>query len=109
MRCRWPTLTAHGKTMKAYATLKQDFNVDNMVMASETGALGELQFNGIIVYDLNQPGECNEITRAATDSPIPEIIGQHARIVQVGARFFLLRVSPGEFQALSLNIWIPVF
>jgi len=34
------TLTAHGKTMKAYATLKQDFFTDDMVMASETGALG---------------------------------------------------------------------
>jgi hypothetical protein len=34
------TLTVHGKTRKAYATLKQDFFVDNMVMSSETGALG---------------------------------------------------------------------
>ena len=34
------TLTTHGKTVKAYGTLKQDFFVDNMVFASESGALG---------------------------------------------------------------------
>ena len=34
------TLTVHSKTMKAYATLKQDFFTDDMVMMSETGALG---------------------------------------------------------------------
>lgn len=34
------TLKANGKVVKAYATLKQDFSVDNMVMMSETGALG---------------------------------------------------------------------
>ncbi len=34
------TLNVHGRMLKAYATLKQDFFTDNMVMASETGALG---------------------------------------------------------------------
>jgi hypothetical protein len=34
------TLTTHGKTVKAYGTLKQDFFVDNMVFSSESGALG---------------------------------------------------------------------
>jgi hypothetical protein len=34
------TLTTQGKTEKAYATLRTDSRVDDVVMASETGALG---------------------------------------------------------------------
>lgn len=34
------TLTTQGETKKAYATLRPDLLVDNMVIASETGALG---------------------------------------------------------------------
>src|SRR4030095_16161474 len=34
------TLTTYGKTEKAYATLRLDYKVDEMVKASETGALG---------------------------------------------------------------------
>jgi len=34
------TLTTHGKTEKAYATLRADYVVDDVVKASETGALG---------------------------------------------------------------------
>jgi hypothetical protein len=34
------TLTTHGKTERAYATLRPDYVVDDVVKASETGALG---------------------------------------------------------------------
>ncbi len=34
------TLTTHGQTEKAYATLKVDYKMDDMIIASETGALG---------------------------------------------------------------------
>jgi hypothetical protein len=34
------TLRTHGVTEKAYASLKQDYFIDNVVIASETGALG---------------------------------------------------------------------
>ncbi len=34
------TLTTHGKTEKAYATLRTDYILDDVVKASETGALG---------------------------------------------------------------------
>ena len=34
------TLTTHGKTEKAYASLRADYVVDDVVKASETGALG---------------------------------------------------------------------
>ena len=33
-------LTTYGKTEKAYATLRLDYKVDDVVKASETGALG---------------------------------------------------------------------
>lgn len=34
------TLTTHGKTTKAYASLRTDYLIDDVVKASETGALG---------------------------------------------------------------------
>src|SRR5262249_38089645 len=34
------TLTSHGKTDKAYASLRLDYVIDDVVKASETGALG---------------------------------------------------------------------
>ena len=34
------TLTTNGKTEKAYASLRDDYMVDDVVKASETGALG---------------------------------------------------------------------
>ncbi len=34
------TLTTNGKTEKAYASLREDYKVDDVVKASETGALG---------------------------------------------------------------------
>jgi hypothetical protein len=34
------TLTTHGKTEKAYASLRVDYQIDDVVRASETGALG---------------------------------------------------------------------
>ncbi len=34
------TLTTHGKTIKAHGTLRPDYQIDNMVMTSETGAIG---------------------------------------------------------------------
>ncbi len=34
------TLTSHGKSEKAYASLREDYKIDDVVKASETGALG---------------------------------------------------------------------
>jgi hypothetical protein len=63
------TLTAHGKTVKAYATLKQDFFTDNMVMASETGALGA----GVSSPEVR-----------ANKPPTVEVVGDGVRTVRVG-------------------------
>jgi hypothetical protein len=63
------TLTTHGKTLKAYGTLKQDYMVDNMVFSSETGALGA----GISTPEIrrNKP-------------PVLEAVGDTVRTVKVG-------------------------
>jgi hypothetical protein len=63
------TLTTHGKTIKAYGTLKQDFFVDDIVMASETGALGA---------GVSSP----EIRR--NKPPVVEAAGDSVRTAKVG-------------------------
>ncbi len=63
------TLTTHGKTVKAYGTLKQDFFLDNIVYSSETGALGA---------GLSSP----EVR--ANKPPVLEAIGESVRQVKLG-------------------------
>lgn len=68
------TLTTHGKTVKAYGTLKQDYFVDNMVFTSETGAIGA--------------GVSNPEIRA-NKPPVLEAAGDTVRTVKVGAPLIL--------------------
>lgn len=63
------TLTTHGKTVKAYGTLKADYFVDDMVRMSETGALGA---------GVSSP----EIRR--NKPPVVEAVGDSVRLVKVG-------------------------
>jgi hypothetical protein len=63
------TLTTRGVTHKAYASLKQDYFIDNVVIASETGALG--------------PGASNPTIRA-NKPPVVKIEGEKTRRVRVG-------------------------
>ncbi len=63
------TLTTHGKTVKAYGTLKQDFFVDNMILMSETGALGA----GVSSPEIR-----------ANKPPVVEAVGDTVRTVKVG-------------------------
>jgi hypothetical protein len=63
------TLTANGKTMKAYGTLKQDYEVNDMVFTSETGAIGA---------GVSDP----EIRR--NKPPVVEAVGDTVRTVKVG-------------------------
>ena len=62
-------LTVQGVTKRAYATLRQDLLIDNMVIASETGALGA--------------GRSDPETRSNV-APMIEIEGSQARPVLVG-------------------------
>jgi hypothetical protein len=63
------TLTVRGKTERAYATLRQDYFVDNLVQASEQGALGA--------------GASNPSIRA-NRAPVLKIDGEQTRRVKVG-------------------------
>ena len=68
------TLTTHGKTSKAYATLRQDYFLDNMVLTSETGAIGA--------------GVSNPEIRA-NKPPVLEAAGDRIRSVKVGEALVL--------------------
>jgi len=63
------TLTSHGVTEKAYASLRQDYFIDNVVIASETGALG--------------PGSSSPTMRA-NKPPVINIEGDKTRQARVG-------------------------
>jgi hypothetical protein len=68
------TLTIHGKTSKAYATTRQDYFLDNMVLTSETGAIGA--------------GVSNPEIRA-NKPPVLEAAGDRNRTVKVGEALML--------------------
>jgi len=63
------TLKTNGVTEKAYATLRQDYFVDNVVIASETGALG--------------PGSSNPTIRA-NKPPVVRLEGAKTQTAKVG-------------------------
>jgi hypothetical protein len=82
------TLTTYGKTEKAYATLRTDYNVDNTVKQSETGALGagtsspEVRANQPPVAKVQGPkqltakvGQPLMLTMLVTDDGIPKARG----------------------------------
>ncbi len=63
------TLTTHGKTVKAYGSLRLDSLIDNMVLTSETGAIGA--------------GVSNPEIRA-NKPPVLEAAGDRMRTVKLG-------------------------
>lgn len=63
------TLTANGKTMKAYASLRPDYRIDDVVKASETGALG---------------AGTSSPTMRANKAPSVRIEGAKTRTIKVG-------------------------
>jgi len=65
------TITTKGKTEKAYASLRPDYKVDDVVKASETGALGA--------------GTSSPKVRA-NKAPMVKIDGANTRTVKVGQR-----------------------
>lgn len=63
------TLTTHGKTAKAYASLRQDYLLDNMILTSETGAIGA----GVSSPEIR-----------ANKPPVLEAAGDRMRTVKLG-------------------------
>jgi len=68
------TITSKGKTEKAYASLRPDYKVDDVVKASETGALGA--------------GTSSPKVRA-NKAPVVTVEGEKTRTVKVGQRLSL--------------------
>jgi hypothetical protein len=95
------TLTTYGKTEKAYATLRLDYKVDDVVKASETGALGagtsspEVRGNKPPVVKVEgaktltaKVGQPLTLTAVVTDDGIPKrrAGGGSAAVSNVGSR-----------------------
>jgi hypothetical protein len=82
------TLTTHGKTMKAYASLRPDYKMDTMIRMSETGALGA--------------GTSNPTLRS-NKPPTVRLDGPKNRTVKVGEAVTLVAtiVDDGIPKALS--------
>jgi len=68
------TLTTHGKTIKAYGTLRQDYFLDDMVFTSETGAIGA----GVSTPEIR-----------ANKPPVLEAAGDTRRTVRAGQPLLL--------------------
>jgi hypothetical protein len=75
------TLTTRGKTEKAYGTLATDYKVDNVVKASESGALGA--------------GTSDPTIRANTP-PVLKLEGEKRRTVKVGQPLTLTAVATDD-------------
>jgi hypothetical protein len=71
------TLTTHGVTEKAYASLREDYKVDDVVKASETGALGA--------------GSSSPEVRA-NKQPVVKIEGAAVRTAKVGQPIELVAI-----------------
>ncbi len=65
----WEVTSPNGLTRRAYGTLREDYKIDNMIIMSETGALGA--------------GSSDAETRANIP-PVSELIGDEVRTVRVG-------------------------
>ncbi|MCG8415620.1 MAG: hypothetical protein MI746_15500 [Pseudomonadales bacterium] len=75
----WEVTSPNGLTRRAYGTLRADYKIDNMIIMSETGALGA--------------GSSDAVTRANIP-PVSELIGDEIRTVRVGeALTFQTRVT----------------
>jgi hypothetical protein len=69
------TLTTHGRTSKAYASIKPDYRLDALAEASDTGAL---------------PGMASSPELRANKPPVLEVEGSKTRTVRVGEPLVLV-------------------
>ena len=75
------TLTTHGKTVSAYASLRPDYLVDSLIMASEQGAIGA--------------GTTNPTIRA-NKAPELGVESEASRTVRVGEPLMLVAVATDD-------------
>jgi hypothetical protein len=75
------SLTTHGQTVRAYASLRLDYRVDGLIRASELGAIGA--------------GTTNPTIRANT-APELSVEGEITRTVRVGEPLMLVAVASDD-------------
>lgn len=120
------TLTTKGKTEKAYATIRTDYKIDDVVIASETGALGagtsspEVRSNKAPTVKVQgakelqaKVGQPLTITTLVTDDGIPKPRGaglSGAAVANPGSRRDVVpsdaRANP-ENPLIANRIWAP--
>jgi len=118
------TLKTSGVTEKAYATLRQDYFIDNVVIASETGALGpgssspEIRANKPPVVKIEggktrtaKVGQPLELVAIVTDDGVPKAPGQGAPMpnAQAIARRIMMpprRITVGKMSGLHLSWFV---
>jgi hypothetical protein len=109
------TLTTRGQTEKAYASLRLDYRVDDVVKASETGALGagssspEIRSNRPPTLEMQgvrrlavRTGEPVTLTAVVLDDgiPKPRAIGAGAAVSNTGSSRELSSASAAQIEAL---------
>jgi hypothetical protein len=119
------TLKTNGVTEKAYATLRQDYFIDNVVVASETGALGAGASNPTM--RANKPptvqidgartrtakvGEALPLAAIVTDDGIPKVQtmgqGRGPTPAQLARRNYMppVRLTVGKWLGLHLSWFV---
>jgi len=116
------TLTTHGKTEKAYASLRQDYVIDDVVKASETGALGpgtsspEVRANKPPVVRVDQTktrtvkaGQPLALIAEVEDDGVPRRRGQGAAAAAVISRLAMnppVRITVGKNLGLHVSWFV---
>jgi hypothetical protein len=120
------TLKTNGVTEKAYATLRQDYFVDSVTEASETGALGAgtsnptMRANKAPVIQLEgaktqsvKVGQPLQLTATVTDDGIPKVAqmgqgGQQPTAAQLARRSQMppIRLTVGKWLGLHLSWFV---
>jgi hypothetical protein len=119
------TLTTQGKTEKAYASLRLDYQIDDVVRASETGALGagssspEIRANKPPTVEVQgrkaltaKVGEAVTLTVAVADDGVPKRRGSGlsgAAVANTGSRRDVAADTPPTSEApVRVNrAWMP--
>ena len=115
------TLTTHGKTVKAYGSLRQDYFIDNMILTSETGAIG----SGVTTPEIraNKPpeleaagdrirtvklGETLTLSAHATDDGVPK---NRRRFRPRSDDIKDIRLIPPHYETVSsaTGLWVSCF
>lgn len=118
------TVVSHGQTQKAYGSLRQDYFIDNMVLTSETGAIGagvstpEIRANKPPVLeaagDRNRTvkvGEVLTLSAHATDDGIPKPRPRGAFLERGNAKVNDLRLIPPRQVTVgsATGLWVACY